>query len=355
MINKRSAGVAVLVGMLFGGWAGQVALAQPSGPYASQIQAALRSIGFSASPSTANTPLLTLTKSGIATTSTTALRLRNATPATAGVPVQISPRLQWSGTAWDTAASQTTDMWAEVVPTSAGTPTFKWRLWGSLNGAAGAQVFEVTNSGTVTAAGTIATTSDVQSGIAAYHRWASSTRMSSPSDGVLLFANNANTDFTRLQFGGTTSSFPSVKRNGTGIDFRLADDSGYAGVVAGTLNSNTWLGAGGVVTVGGSNVVLSSGFGTSPTFTGRASSLRVNVGTGAPGAVGVMTMGTTAAVGWNCHIDNLTANAANRANERTVQTASTTTTVSIQNQLVSTGAAQNWVASDILALLCLAY
>lgn len=29
------------------------------------------------------------------------------------------------------------------------------------------------------------------------------------------------------QFGGTTSSYPALKRNGTGLDVRLADDSGY--------------------------------------------------------------------------------------------------------------------------------
>jgi hypothetical protein len=29
-----------------------------------------------------------------------------------------------------------------------------------------------------------------------------------------------------LKIGGTTSSFPSIKRNGAAIDFRLADDSG---------------------------------------------------------------------------------------------------------------------------------
>ena len=37
----------------------------------------------------------------------------------------------------------------------------------------------------------------------------------------------------RLQLGGTTSSFPSIKRNGAAIDFRLADDSGFCGINAG--------------------------------------------------------------------------------------------------------------------------
>jgi hypothetical protein len=45
------------------------------------------------------------------------------------------------------------------------------------------------------------------------------------ANGVLTLLNSNATSFDRLQLGGTTSSFPSIKRNGTAIDFRLADDS----------------------------------------------------------------------------------------------------------------------------------
>lgn len=38
--------------------------------------------------------------------------------------------------------------------------------------------------------------------------------------------------FNRLQFGGTTNSFPAIKRNGANIDFVNAADSGYCGVTA---------------------------------------------------------------------------------------------------------------------------
>jgi hypothetical protein len=41
--------------------------------------------------------------------------------------------------------------------------------------------------------------------------------------------------------------------------------------------------------------------------------------------------------------------------QRTVQTASTTATATIENQTVSTGAALAWSASDILAVSCVAY
>jgi hypothetical protein len=69
--------------------------------------------------------------------------------------------------------------------------------------------------------------------------------LSAPSDGVFLLRNNANTDFNRLQFGGTTSSFPAIKRNGAGIDFRLADDSNYCDISAQNIVGATSLRAGG--------------------------------------------------------------------------------------------------------------
>lgn len=56
----------------------------------------------------------------------------------------------------------------------------------------------------------------------------------SVTDGNFELYNNARTSFGRLNLGGTTSSFPAIKRNGAEIDFRLADDSGYV-----NINSNT--------------------------------------------------------------------------------------------------------------------
>jgi len=51
------------------------------------------------------------------------------------------------------------------------------------------------------------------------------TQMSAATDGNLLLQDNAGTDFGLLQFGGTTSSFPALKRNGAGLEVRTADDS----------------------------------------------------------------------------------------------------------------------------------
>jgi hypothetical protein len=57
-------------------------------------------------------------------------------------------------------------------------------------------------------------------------------RIQGQSSGVLTLTDSAGTSFNRLQFGGTTNAFPSIKRNGTAIDFRLADDSNFCNVNA---------------------------------------------------------------------------------------------------------------------------
>lgn len=59
--------------------------------------------------------------------------------------------------------------------------------------------------------------------------WQASTIISASSgDGTLRLTNNAATDFGRLQFGGTTSSFPAIKRSSATLAVRLADDSADA-------------------------------------------------------------------------------------------------------------------------------
>jgi hypothetical protein len=72
---------------------------------------------------------------------------------------------------------------------------------------------------------TVAVASDIFTGTGT----ASQLRLAE-GNGVTRLTNNAGTDFARLQFGGTTSSFPAIKRSGTAIQARLADDSGWARV-----------------------------------------------------------------------------------------------------------------------------
>jgi hypothetical protein len=100
---------------------------------------------------------------------------------------------------------------------------------------------------------------------------------------------------------------------------------------------------------------ISSGFGTSPSVTANngTAAFTVNVGTGGTSSSGVISL-PVASVGWNCMVNNNTASAAHRA-DNTVQTASTTNSVTIENQTKSTGAAVAWTASDALRLNCFAY
>lgn len=85
------------------------------------------------------------------------------------------------------------------------------------------------------------------------------SRISQSSDGVILVTNNAQNNFSFLQLGGTTASFPAIKRNGAGIDFIVANDSAAANIsaAAGTFTSATVTGA---ITVGsaGSKITNSS-------------------------------------------------------------------------------------------------
>jgi hypothetical protein len=62
--------------------------------------------------------------------------------------------------------------------------------------------------------------------------------IASASDGVLSFYNAAQNDFARIQFGGTTNAFPALKRSGTTVQARLADDSGYGAFDAANYFAN---------------------------------------------------------------------------------------------------------------------
>jgi hypothetical protein len=56
--------------------------------------------------------------------------------------------------------------------------------------------------------------------------------------GIIRFATGSSTstaDFNRLQFGGTTSSFPALKRDTTSLQVKLADDSAFTAIAASNL------------------------------------------------------------------------------------------------------------------------
>lgn len=102
--------------------------------------------------------------------------------------------------------------------------------------------------------------------------------------------------------------------------------------------------------------VIAAGFGTGPSIVASngTAAFTVDVGTGGTASSGVLTL-PAATTGWACRVANLTALAANTADAHTVQTATSTTSVTVQNQTISTGAALVWTASDVLQLMCIGY
>ena len=146
---------------------------------------------------------------------------------------------------------------------------------------------------------------------------ASRSLFASPTDGVMTISNNAGTDFARLQLGGTTSSFPAIKRSSAAIAFRLADDSADAAITAagatlsGTLalaaNSITMTGSiaatgarvtkgwftdiesTNMPTVGGTSIASTFAPIASPTFTGTVTLPTVSL-------TGAMTLAENASI-----------------------------------------------------------
>ena len=57
--------------------------------------------------------------------------------------------------------------------------------------------------------------------------WDTRSIISSPADGDLLFRDSTAATFGLIKLGGTTSSFPAIKRSTTHLQVRLADDSDF--------------------------------------------------------------------------------------------------------------------------------
>ena len=117
-------------------------------------------------------------------------------------------------------------------------------------------------------------------GSASYIAWSTTSRMRGPSSGVITLLNNGETDFSRLQFGGTTSSFPALKRSTTTLQARLADDSADASMTMASLTLSGIL-VGPVQALSGSGAVNITQLSTAYTSTEIADALTL-----ADGAVG---------------------------------------------------------------------
>lgn len=88
-------------------------------------------------------------------------------------------------------------------------------------------------SNALSVTGVISGSSDIFSGAANAIYWNARTTMYSPSNGAIQFTNLAKSSFTLMNFGPNTSSFPALKVSGTGLQFRLGDDSGFTTLQSG--------------------------------------------------------------------------------------------------------------------------
>ena len=105
----------------------------------------------------------------------------------------------------------------------------------------GTSRFKVLGTGAATFSSTVVVSSDLLAstwiglgGAAASAGW-----IKGQSDGIIGLYNNATTGFNRIQFGGTTSSFPALKRNSAVLETKLADDSAYAQHAASVFQAAT--------------------------------------------------------------------------------------------------------------------
>ena len=88
--------------------------------------------------------------------------------------------------------------------------------------------FKVTNGGVLT------TSSSIYAGNGRFYSYNSNVNIDLDSNNnVALYGNGSRNSFGMLQFGGTTSSFPAIKRNATAIEIKLADDSAFAPITFG--------------------------------------------------------------------------------------------------------------------------
>lgn len=85
------------------------------------------------------------------------------------------------------------------------------------------------------------TFADVVIGASNTLSWSTRSKVSSPADGVILLTDTAGAAFTAVKLGGVTPSYPMIKRVGAALEFKLADDSGYAAMQGSQFQAATFI------------------------------------------------------------------------------------------------------------------
>lgn len=200
---------------------------------------------------TLSTAAITSTQTSLGTVTADGVLITNTTSAASGAGnQQYSPSLSLSGDGYSSGGGHMAVKFSQYVVPVEGTsaPTGKLTWTSKVGPAAVVTQMTLSTSGDLSVTADILAGDDIYAGdtTTSYIGWSGSRALfGSPSTGVItLLDQNAN-NFNRLQFGGTTASFPSIKRNGTAINIRLADDSADAPLTASNLTAS------GTVTIGG--------------------------------------------------------------------------------------------------------
>ena len=150
-------------------------------------------------------------------------------------------------------------------------------------------------------------------------------------------------DCTSVANTFSCSSIGSVTP-GTGI---------FTTVSAGSVTATSTLGTGGHLLNSTTAPTIASGFGTSPSVVANngTNAFTINVGTGGTANNGVVTM-PVATTGWACTV---TPNGAPQAAAIMYSAPTSTSSITITNYTLTTGAVLAWPASTVISVQCKGY
>jgi hypothetical protein len=141
---------------------------------------------------------------------------------------------------------------------------------------------DTVNNFIISDSGTGSFRSDMIAGSASNMSWFTRSKIASPSSSVITLFNSSSNNFSLLQFGGTGSAHPAIKRSGTNLHFRTADDAGFTNISVGGLTvSNGGQISNGLQVLTGGLDVTGLMTATSGTFSGPVVASKVTVGSGA--------------------------------------------------------------------------
>lgn len=165
---------------------------------------------------------------------------------------------------------------------------------------------------------------------------------------ALSSANGVVWDSTTSAAAGSEDS--GLSRISAGI---IGVGTGAAGSIAGGIQLASIGLRTGIIADSATAPTIASGFGTSPSVVANngTAAFTINVGTGGTASAGVVTL-PAATTGWDCKVSP---NGAPQAAAITYSAPTSTTSVTITNYTLATGAALAWAASTVLNVNCRGY